>query len=137
MSDVAHTCFVNAHPRQRFGIFQRLFANVGNNFFSLIHRNSFQNGLRLFRCLDRVVHIGKNSFTRFRFRSKVHFGDNFFYNVLNHLFVQHCEISLNISFPNAASAVSCSAEPPLTPRPPTILPSDSKGSPPPKITIFP
>ena len=137
MSDISHAGFFYAHTGERFSIFQRLFANVGNDFFSLVHGHSLQNRLRLFCRRDRFVHIREYSHSRFDFRAEVQLGYDFFHNVLNCFFVQHSEISLNLSLPNAASAVSCSADPPLTPKPPTILPSISRGSPPPKMTILP
>ena len=50
--------------------------------------------------------------------------------------IYHISFS-NTFAPYSAKAVSCSAEPPLTPSPPTILPSRTSGTPPPKMTIFP
>ena len=59
MSDISHAGLLYAHARQDLCVLHNLFADVGDNFFSVVQGHSGYNFLRLLCRLDRLVHVSE------------------------------------------------------------------------------
>ena len=94
VSNVTHSCFINAHTSHDLCIFFDFFTDAGDDFFSLIHGHLLNDQFRLLSSLNCIVHIFEDTMFSGRSICNLHFCHYFLYNILYHALTDWHEIVL-------------------------------------------